>query len=77
MQFTVHKGVKYAAEIKLSGIETWASDEYIKEALENAGFIKVRVVFIRDDLRIAYGVWDGKDGALATLPEQVVYVEES
>jgi len=76
MQFTVHKGVKYAAEIKLSGFETIASDDYIAQQFEEAGFVNVVVHSIRDDLRIAYGVWNGADTS-ANLPEQVVYVEEA
>lgn len=76
MKFTVRRGVKYAAEIKLSGIETMASDDYIAQQFEEAGFRDVTVETVRDDLRIAYGIWNGADTS-ADLPSQVVYCEEA
>lgn len=76
MQFTVQHGMRYLAEIKLSGIETWASDDDIITKLEDAGFSDVTVYTIEDDLRIAAGVWSGKD-TKADLPEQIIYVEEA
>ncbi len=77
MKFTVHKGVKYAAEIKLSGFEVIASDDYIASLLEEEGFTDVRIKHLSDEHRIAYGVWNGADGKTANLPAQVTYVEEA
>lgn len=76
MLFTVKKGQRYAAEIKLSGIETWASDDDIVTKLEDAGFRDVLIYHLNDEIRIAYGIWSGAD-TTATLPEQVIYIEEA
>lgn len=76
MQLTVQKGMRYAAEIKLSGIETWASDEDIIRPLEEAGFRDVVVYDISDEIRIVYGVWTGANTTVK-LPDQVVYIEEA
>lgn len=76
MKFTVQKGMRYMAEIKLTGIEAWASDDDIIMKLEEAGFSHVTVYTIEDDLRIAIGIWS-RENETAEMPSQVVYVEEA
>lgn len=64
------------AEIKLSGIETWASDQDIISKLEEAGFSNVSCYSISDNLRIATAIWP-KASMTGEMPEQVVYIEEA
>lgn len=76
MQFTVKKGTRYAAELKLSGFETMASHDDIKEIAENAGFTDIQIVDVDGNHKILYGVWH-KEDMTSEMPSQIVYVEEA
>jgi len=73
-QFTVKKGYRYRCSIRLSWVESFASNEDIAERLVGAGFINVDVTG-HDYQREAEGTWPLAD-ASAELPEQIVRVDE-
>jgi hypothetical protein len=73
-KYTVKKNHKYKAQIKLTWAESFASNDYIKEQFENAGFENVKVTG-KDYIRIATGEWN-KEDQTAAIPSQVVDIEE-
>lgn len=69
MAFTVHKGKHYKASFKLGFLESAASNDLIKEKLENAGFEDVKV-WGEGGVRYASGTWP-HDDVEASLPSQL------
>lgn len=71
--FKVRRGGQYRAVLRLTGMETWASNQYIADEFTRAGFSKV-VVTGGNTLRAAVGWWHRAD-ASAPLPSQVIEVK--
>ena len=73
MKYTVKQGVRYYAQIKLSGFEALASNDQIAEKLKAAGFSDVLVTGNGAN-RGASATWLGKD-ATADIPSEIYHVE--
>ena len=73
-KFTVKRGRRYRAVIKLAGLKRLASNETIANVLQSAGFSDVRVKG-SGATRYAEALWP-KDDATAEIPPEVVKVEE-
>jgi hypothetical protein len=73
-KFTVRRGRRYRAVIKLTGIKRLASNETIAGVLRGAGFTEVRVEG-SGGTRYAEALWPKAD-ATADIPPEVVKVEE-
>jgi len=69
MEYTVHKGNKYRARIRLGWIESFADNGTIADKLRFVGFTEVSVRGSGTQ-RIAEGRWI-LDDATADLPSQV------
>jgi hypothetical protein len=73
MKYTVKKGTKYQAEIKLGFLEKIASNETIQKKFLEAGFVNVQVTG-EGKSRTAVGEWIAPD-ATADMPSQVALVK--
>lgn len=73
-KFTVRKGRRYRATIKLTGLKRLASNETIAGVLRGAGFADVRVEG-GGGTRYAEALWPKQD-ASAEIPPEVLKVEE-
>jgi hypothetical protein len=73
-KFTVRKGRRYRATIKLTGLKRLASNETIAGVLRQAGFTEVRVEG-SGGTRYATALWPKAD-ATADIPPEVEKVEE-
>ena len=73
-KFTVHKGRRYRATIKLTGLKRLASNATIAGVLLGAGFAEVSVEG-SGGTRYAEALWPKAD-ATAEIPPEVVKVEE-
>jgi len=74
MEYTVKKGKKYKARIKLGWIESFADNGSLGDKFRFIGFDRV-VVKGNGGERIAEGVWI-RNTATTTLPPQVVEMVE-
>lgn len=72
-QFTVVKGTKYKAKLKLGWAESFAGNDLVAQRLIDAGFDDVKVEG-EDYDRVAYGTWN-KDDATGDMPEEIVEIE--
>jgi hypothetical protein len=72
--FSVQKGKRYRATIKLNFIESWASNDMIAGKLEEAGFTEVQVSG-SGDTREAEALWPLAD-ATGDMPSQVADIVE-
>jgi hypothetical protein len=73
-KFTVRKGRRYRATIRLTGLKRLASNETVAGVLRSAGFAEVRVEG-SGGMRYAEALWPKAD-ATADIPPEVVKVEE-
>ncbi len=73
-EYTVKKGKKYKARIRLGWIESFAGNGLIADKLRFVGFVDV-VVTGRGTERIAAGQWI-MDDETTDLPSQVVEIIE-
>jgi hypothetical protein len=73
-KFTVHKGKRYRATIKLTGLKRLASNETIAGVLQGAGFAEVRVEG-SGGTRYADALWPKAD-VTADIPPEVEKIEE-
>jgi hypothetical protein len=73
-KFTVRKGRRYRATIKLTGLKRLASNETIAGLLRKVGFTEVRVEG-SGRTRYATALWPKAD-ATADIPPEVEKVEE-
>ena len=73
-KFTVRKGRRYRATIRLTGLKRLASNETVAGVLRSAGFAEVRVEG-SGGTRYAEALWPKAD-ASADIPPEVVKVEE-
>ncbi len=73
--FTVRRGRRYQATIRLGFLEQLADNETIARQLRAAGFSDV-VVTGRGSRRTAEALWPGDD-ASAPLPSQITKVVET
>lgn len=73
MKTLLTKGVKYKAAIKLSFLESVASNEVIRQKLIAAGFANV-VVLGSGSERTATGIWP-KESIAADIPTQIKKIE--
>ena len=73
-KFTVRKGRRYRATIKLTGLKRLASNETVAGALRGVGFAEVRVEG-SGGTRYAAALWP-KEDATEEIPPEVVKVEE-
>jgi hypothetical protein len=73
-KFTVRKGRRYRATIKLNGLKRLASNETIAGVLRQVGFTEVRVEG-SGGTRYATALWPKVD-ATADIPPEVEKVEE-
>ena len=73
-KFTVRKGRRYRATIRLTGLKRLASNETVAGVLRSAGFAEVRVEG-SGGTRYAEALWPKAD-ASADLPPEVVNPEE-
>ncbi len=73
MKYTLTKGMRYYAQIKLSGFEVLASNEQIKEKFEQVGFVDVSITG-SGDFRGGTGTWF-HDDKCATIPSEVYHIE--
>jgi hypothetical protein len=73
-RFTVRKGRRYRATIRLTGVKRLASNETIAGVLRSAGFTQIRVEG-SGGTRQAEALW-AKEDASAEIPPEVVKVEE-
>jgi hypothetical protein len=74
MKFTVEKGKRYKAVLKLSGFESWASNQTVAAELKKYGFSDVEVTG-QSYVRYATASWPNED-VTADLPEQISDVKE-
>ena len=72
--FTVRKGRRYRATIKLTGLKRLASNETIAGVFEKVGFAEVRVEG-SGGTRYATSLWPKAD-ATADIPPEVEKIEE-
>lgn len=73
-KFTVRKGRRYRATIKLTGLKRLVSNETVASVLQGAGFAEVRVDG-SGGTRYATALWPKAD-TTADIPPEVVKVEE-
>jgi hypothetical protein len=73
-KFTVRKGRRYRATIRLTGLKRLASNETVAGVLRSAGFAEVRIEG-SGGTRYAEALWPKAD-ASADIPPEVVKVEE-
>lgn len=73
-KFTVRKGRRYRATIKLTGLKRLASNETIAGVFAKVGFTEIRVEG-SGGTRYATGLWPKAD-ATADIPPEVDKVEE-
>ena len=73
-KFTVRKGRRYRATIRLTGLKRLASNDTVAGVLRSAGFAEVRVEG-SGGTRYAEALWPKAD-ASADIPSEVVKVEE-
>jgi hypothetical protein len=73
-KFTVRKGRRYRATIRLTGLKRLASNDTIAGVLRNVGFTQVSVEG-SGGTRYAEAVWSRPD-ATADIPQEVERVEE-
>jgi uncharacterized protein (DUF1800 family) len=73
-KFTVRKGRRYRATIKLTGLKRLASNDTIAGLLARAGFVEI-VVEGSGGTRYAKALWP-KNDASAEIPPEIVAVEE-
>ena len=73
-KFTVRKGRRYRATIKLTGLKRLASNETIAGVFGKVGFAEIRVEG-SGGTRYATGLWPKAD-ASADIPPEVEKVEE-
>ena len=73
-KFTVRKGRRYRATIRLTGLKRLASNETVAGVLRSAGFAEVRVEG-SGGMSYAEALWPKAD-ATADIPPEVVKVEE-
>lgn len=73
-KFTVRKGRRYRATIKLTGLKRLASNETIAGVFGKVGFAEIRVEG-SGGTRYATGLWPKAD-ATADIPPEVEKVEE-
>lgn len=73
-KFTVRKGRRYRATVKLTGLKRLASNETIAGVFGKVGFAEVRVEG-SGGTRYATGLWPKAD-ATADIPPEVEKVEE-
>ena len=73
-KFTVRKGRRYRATIRLTGLKRLASNETVAGVLRSAGFAEVRVEG-SGGTRYAEALWPKAD-ATADIPPEVVKIEE-
>ena len=73
-KFTVRKGGRYRATIRLTGLKRLASNETVAGVLRSAGFAEIRVEG-SGGTRSAEALWPKAD-ATADIPPEVVKVEE-
>jgi hypothetical protein len=73
-KFTVRKGRRYRATIKLTGLKRLASNETVAGVLKTVGFAEVRVEG-SGGTRYATALWPKAD-ATADIPPEVEKVEE-
>ena len=73
-KFTVRKGRRYRATIRLTGLKRLASNQTVAGVLRGAGFAEVRVEG-SGGTRYAEALWPKAD-ASADIPPEVVKVEE-
>lgn len=73
-KYTVRKGRRYRATIKLTGLKRLASNDTIAGVLRGAGFAQVKVEG-SGGTRQAEALWP-KEDATADIPPEVVSVEE-
>ncbi len=73
-KFTVRKGRRYRATIKLTGLKRWAGNDTIAGIFRNVGFTQVKVEG-DGGTRIAEGLWS-LDDASADIPPEVTQVIE-
>lgn len=73
MKYTVKNGVRYYAQIKLTGFEVLATNEQIAEKLKAAGFTDISVTG-DGDYRGASATWIGKD-TTANIPSEIYHIE--
>lgn len=74
MRYTLETNKRYAAEVRLTGIQEAASNEFIEEMFVDYGFKQVNVTG-EGSTRIVHGTW-GKESLSGRLPNEVIYVEE-
>ena len=73
-KFTVRKGRRYRATIKLTGLKRLASNETVAGVFAKIGFVEIRVEG-SGGTRYATGLWPRAD-ATADVPPEVDKVEE-
>jgi hypothetical protein len=73
-KFTVRKGRRYRATIRLTGLKRLASNDTVAAVLKSAGFTEVRVEG-SGGTRYAEALWPKAD-ATADIPPEVIKVEE-
>lgn len=73
-KFTVRKGRRYRATIKLTGLKRLASNETVAGVLKTVGFAEVRIEG-SGGTRYATALWPKAD-ATADVPPEVEKVEE-
>src|SRR3990170_4975276 len=73
-KFTVRKGRRYRATIKLTGLKRLASNDTVAGVLRSAGFAEVHVEG-SGGTRYAEALWPKAD-ATADIPPEVVKIEE-
>ena len=73
-KFTVRKGRRYRATIKLTGLKRLASNETVVGVLRSAGFAEV-LVEGSGGMRYAEALWPKAD-ATADIPPEIVKIEE-
>ncbi len=77
MKYTLEHGKRYGAWIQLSGFQTWASDDMVKQKFEDFGFQDINLQIRDEDDRIViWGTWSKAD-MTGEMPESVVYVEDA
>ncbi len=74
MKTTLEKNTKYQAEIKLDVLESFASNDMIKQKLAQAGFKEI-VVEGKGASRSATGIWPGETQT-AEIPKQISSIKK-
>lgn len=74
MEYTIEQGKRYKATIELIGFQSWASNDMIKEKLEDYGFSEVTVAGDGSN-RVAYASWFNET-VTGEIPPQIIEVQE-